>query len=34
MALAQNGGKDRRREDGSAVGLFFEHRWLVLSQVT
>jgi len=33
-ALAENGGKDRRREHGSAVGLIFEHRWLVLSQVT
>jgi len=26
MALAENGGKNPRREDGRAVGLIFEHR--------
>jgi hypothetical protein len=34
MSLAEIGGKARGQGDGSAVGLIFEHRWLLLPQVT
>jgi hypothetical protein len=30
--LAENGGKAQGLGDGSAVGLIFEHRWLLLPQ--
>jgi hypothetical protein len=34
MGLAENCGKAQGLEDGSAVGLISEHRWLLLPQVT